>query len=145
MTRNSREFSATKAPSKMPIPLYQTHGCLSELMGYYGNRYSTYRNRILWFLCACYDFNPPKFQNKCDGCLQTFLVCHALSCSNGDIFITRRNEIWDEIIHLSRQALPSYFLCIKPLIQLVCVIYEEEVYHVWRFSETWGDVSIWGI
>ena len=85
-------------------------------MGYYGNRYSTRRNGILRFLYARYKFYPHKLQKKCDDCLQTFLVRHALRYSNGCLIVARHNEIRDEIIQLSRQAL--YRACIhgKPLI-----------------------------
>ena len=60
------------------------------------------RNGILLFLYACYNFNPPNIQNKCDGCMQNFSVNHALSFPNGALAIARHNKIRDEIIHLEK-------------------------------------------
>ena len=76
------------------------------------------------YLCVGYNVNPPNLQNKCDGCMQTFSVHHALSCPNGDIIIACHNEVRDNIIHLLKQAFSPNCILSKPLIHLGHIIPE---------------------
>ena len=92
---------------------------ISEPTGQYGNRYSTCRNIISQLLCASYTINQLNIQNKFHGCLQTFSVHHALSCSNGGLVIARHNGIHDEIIYLARQACSPNYVCSEDLIRQV--------------------------
>ena len=108
----------------------QTHGSVAECTGYHGHWYSTSRNGILQFLCASYNVNPPNLQNKCDGCMQTFSLCHVLIFPNGGLVIACHNDICDEIIHLAKQAFSPNCILSEPLVHLVCSIYEEEVPHI---------------
>ena len=101
---------------KSLFPTHQAHRFLAEHAEYYGYQYSTRRNKILWFLCACYNVNPPKLQKKCDGCLQNFSVRNVISCSNIGLDLTRHNEIHDDIIHIYRQASPLIAYAKNPLI-----------------------------
>ena len=57
---------------------------------------------VRYFLCYHYKVNPPNLQKQCDGCMQTFLVCHALSCPHIVIVIARYYDIRDNIIHLTK-------------------------------------------
>ena len=77
--------------------------------------------------------------------MQTFLVRYTLSCPTGDFFITCHNEIRDEIIHITKQAL--YPACVhgEYLIHLSRSRYEEKVRHRGRVPETRGEVSIRGL
>ena len=72
--------------------------------------------KFLDFLCRRYDFTPPNLQIKYDGCSSSFSVRHILICSNGGLLIARNNKLREEILYLSKCALP--FSCIrgKPLI-----------------------------
>ena len=125
--------------------LHKTYGCLTERTGYYGYRYSTPHNKISQFLCDSYDFIPPNPQNKCDGCIQTFLVRYALILSNGGLVIIFHNKIRDKIIHFIRQAFYPHCVCGKPPIHLVRSRSDEEVWHEGTFLKTWGGMSIWGL
>ena len=96
--------------------MLQAHSFLDEIIGYYGNLYSTHRKYILWFLRACYNVNPPNLQRKYYGYFHAFSVQHTLSGSNGGIVISCHNKIRDNIIHLSRQAFSYHCVCGKTLI-----------------------------
>ena len=96
------------------------------------------------FKCDRYNVNPVNTQNKCAGCTQTVLVRNDLRCPNCYLIITCHNEIYDDIIHLTKQDF--YPKCVhgKPLIHLGCSRYEEEVRRGGILTETRGDVSIRG-
>ena len=87
----------------------------------------------------------PNHQYKCDSCWQNVFVHHALWCINGGLVITRQNEICHNIIHLDRKY--YYPNCIhgEPLICQDHSIYEGDVCHGERISETWGVMLIWGV
>ena len=102
------------------LPMHQEHGFLAESTGYYDNWYSTCRNGISRFLCACYNVNPPNPQRKCDSFLQTFSVRRTLSYINVGIVVIRHNYICDDIIHISRQAFSPNCICGEPLIHQGC-------------------------
>ena len=59
--------------------------------------------------------------------MQTFSVHHELICPNGNLIISRHNEINDKIIYLARQALHPNCVRREPLIHLERRILEEEV------------------
>ena len=88
---------------------------------------------------------PPNIQNKCNGCMQTLLLCHTLIFPNGGLVIARHNEICDKIIHLTKKYF--YLNCVheKTTTHLVRRRSEEEVIHGGSVPETWGDVSILGL
>ena len=77
--------------------------------------------------------------------MQTFLVRHLLRRPNGGLVIARHNEICDDIIYLVKQAFSPNYACIKPLIHLSRIRYEEEVRHIWIVPETQGGMSIRGL
>ena len=97
------------------------------------------------FVCACYKVNPPNIQNKRDGCMQSFSVRHTLIYPNGKLVIARHNKIRDEIMQPANQAFSPYCVLSKTLIHLGRSISEEEVRHIGRIPETWGDVSTRGL
>ena len=126
----------------MTFPPRQTHRWPNESTGYYSYWYSTCRNVISWFLCARYNVKPPNTQHKCNGCMQTFSVHHELICPNGNLIISRHNEINDKIIYLARQALHPNCVRREPLIHLERSIMEEEVRNegivrIWYQSWEW--------
>ena len=77
--------------------------------------------------------------------MQTFYVHHALSCSNGGLFIARHNGICDEIIHLARQAFSPNCVRSEDLIRQVRNRSDGKVRHGGSIPETQGGVSIWGL
>ena len=58
------------------------------------------------FLCAPYDVTPPNLQQKYNIFYNSFSVHHGLNCSRVGLIIARHNEVHDEILYLSRRALP---------------------------------------
>ena len=102
-------------------------------------------NKISQFLCAHYNVNSYCPQKYFDGCMQTFLVCHALSYPNSGLIIARHNEIHDEIVHLAKQSLSPNCISGELLVHLVRSRYDEEVCLRGRVPETWGEMSIWGL
>ena len=77
--------------------------------------------------------------------MQTFLVCHALSCRNVGLVIVHHNEMQDMIIHLTRQSFSPHCIRSKPLIHLVPIRSEERVRCGGRVLETRAGVSIQGL
>ena len=49
---------------------------------------------------------PLNLHGKCDVSGTYFYVSHSLSFIKGGIFIARHNEVRDELLYLSRLALP---------------------------------------
>ena len=90
-------------------------------------------------------FFSPNLQIKCDHFLQTFSVCHALSCSNRGLIVTRHNMICDKIIHPVIQSLSLHCVRIKPLIHKDRRRSEGGVRHGGMITETWGGVLIRGL
>ena len=70
---------------------------------------------------------------------------HALSCSNGGLFIARHNGIRDEIIHLARQAFSPNCVRSEDLIRQGRSRSDGKVRHGGSIPETQGGVSIWGL
>ena len=96
--------------------MLQKNRCLDERTRYYSFRYSTICYGILGFLCACYNVSPVNLQIHCEGCVIAFGMTHALSCSIVGLVIACHNEIWDELLYLSRHAFTSSSLHAEPLI-----------------------------
>ena len=72
-------------------------------------------------------------------------VHHGLSCSNGGLVTIRHNKVCDNILYLTRQALPSHCVHGKNFIHQGHSILEEEVCHGRGVLETIWDVLIWGL
>ena len=108
MTWNSRESSATKAPSKKSFTYTPN------------TRVPSWAYGVPWlmvfaatefhdFLCAHYKVNPSNLKNIYKGCMQNVLVHHTLSFPNGYLIIALHNEIRGGVIFYSEM---EYCKCI---------------------------------